>query len=158
MNCNFHPDREAVGTCRGCGKPVCSECNKPTPSGNYCPQCVQNGVPFQASIPTSTLAIVSLVLSIIGIPLTFCYGCGLIFSIAGIITGLIARHEIGQSAGRQGGSGMALAGVIIGCATAGLIVVAGLCYLLFVIVTMIIAYTSDAYSLPILLGGIRSIL
>jgi hypothetical protein len=158
MNCYFHPDREAVGNCRGCGKAVCTECNKPTQSGFYCPQCVQNGVPFQASIATSPMAIVSLVLSVIGIPLTFCYGCGLIFSIAGVVVGLIARHEIGQSGGRQGGSGMALAGIIIGLATIGLIVLAGVCYVLFLLITMIIAFTTDTQSLPILLDGIRYIL
>jgi hypothetical protein len=146
MNCYFHPDREAVGNCRGCGKAVCTECHKPAQSGFYCPQCVQNGVPFQVSIATSPLAIVSLVLSILGVPLTFCYGCGLVFSIAGIVTGLIARYEIGKNAGRQGGGGMALAGLIIGLATIGLVVLGSVCYMLFFVILMLIP-TDQSYSL-----------
>jgi hypothetical protein len=157
MTCYFHPDRPAVGTCRGCGKSVCIECNKSTQSGFYCPQCVQNGVPFQASIASSPMAIVSLVLAVIGLPLTFCYGCGLVFSIAAVIVGLVARHDIAQSGGRTGGSGMALAGIIIGLATIGIVVLAGVCYVLFLLFTLIMAYFSDTSSYGILWDGIRSI-
>jgi len=154
MNCFIHPDREAAGTCVGCGKFICAECAKTVQEKNYCPQCLQQGVPFQNSIATSPLAIISLVLSIVALPLLFCYGCGIVFSIAAVITGLIARHEIKQSGGRQSGGGMALAGVIIGLITTGLVLLAGVCYLVFIVVMLLIPTDTDYYSL---LTGLRNI-
>ena len=158
MNCYVHPDREATGTCVGCGKFICAECAQPVQGRNYCAQCVQNGVPFQQSISTNPLAIASLVLALVSVPLMFCYGCGILFSIAAIITGLVARREIRQSGGRQGGDGMAIAGLVTGIVMTGIVVVGAACYLLFLLMTIIIAYTSDPSSFSNMLGGIRSIL
>ena len=59
---------------------------------------------------TSPLAIVSLVLGIVGL---LC--CGLfLFSIGALITGFLARKQIGESQGRLKGAGMATAGLILG--------------------------------------------
>ena len=58
--------------------------------------------------PTNTMAIVSLVASIVSwvfIPI--------IAAIVGVITGHMARHEIKNSYGAQGGDGLALAGLIV---------------------------------------------
>lgn len=52
------------------------------------------------------LAIVSLVLSLVWV--------GGLASLAGIITGVMARRQIRQSGGRETGDGAALAGIIIG--------------------------------------------
>lgn len=71
----------------------------PPPPPNYGPP----GTP--ASPGTNGLAIASLVLSLLGL---FC-GIG---SIVGIILGFVARSQIQRTG--QGGSGMALAGIIIG--------------------------------------------
>jgi hypothetical protein len=148
MNCYIHPDREAAGTCVGCGKFICSECTKTVQDRNYCPACLQSGVPFQNSASTNPLAITSLILGIVSFPTAFCYGCGLIFAIAAIVFGLIARSQIRQSGGRQSGDGLALAGLILGGVVAGLIVVGGLCYLAFIVIMLLIPASSDYSLLP----------
>jgi hypothetical protein len=64
----------------------------------------------QAPAQTSPLAIVSLVLGIVGF---LC--CGLfVFSIGALVTGFLARKQIGESQGRLKGGGMATAGLILG--------------------------------------------
>ena len=64
----------------------------------------------QAPAQTSPLAIVSLVLGIVGF---LC--CGLfVFSIGALVTGFLARKQIGESQGRLKGAGMATAGLILG--------------------------------------------
>ena len=40
MNCYVHNDRPAIGTCVGCGKFICSECNTEIKGKNYCKKCV----------------------------------------------------------------------------------------------------------------------
>jgi hypothetical protein len=147
MNCYLHHDREAAGTCVGCGKFICTECTQNVQDRSYCPACVQKGVPFQQPVTTNPLAIVSLVLSLVSVPLMFCYGCGVLFSIAAIITALIARREIRQSGGRQTGDGLALAGLIVGIAITALVVIGILCYLLLLAFSIFMAYYSDQYSL-----------
>jgi hypothetical protein len=154
MNCYIHADREAAGTCVGCGKFICTECTTAVGGKNYCPTCVSSGVPSQNVSSTNTLAIISLVLSLVALPLTFCYGCGILFSIAAIILGFIARKEIKQSSGRQSGDGLALAGLIIGGITTALVILGAVCYLLFLLITVIMAYSSDGYSLWI---GLRNL-
>ena len=64
---------------------------------------------------TNGLAIASLVLGIIP--------CFLVTSILAIVFGFIARNQIEQSGGTQQGSGMALAGIILGFAWIGLSVI-----------------------------------
>ena len=41
MICYYHPDREAVGTCPGCGKNLCKDCFDLT-TGHYCYDCARN--------------------------------------------------------------------------------------------------------------------
>ena len=74
--------------------------------------------------PNNTLAVVSMVSGIVG--LTF---LPLLGSIVGVITGHIARSQIKNSEGREGGEGMATAGLVtgyIGIAFWGLMLVVGL--------------------------------
>jgi hypothetical protein len=67
---------------------------------------------------TNGLAIASLVLGILGfIP------CVLIPSILAVVFGFIARNQIDQSGGMQQGSGMALAGIILGFVWIGISVI-----------------------------------
>src|SRR4051794_10439281 len=66
----------------------------------------QYGHPQYGGAKTNTLAIISLVASLVWV-------CGL-GSIAAVITGFMARKQIRQSGGTQTGGGMAGAGVVIG--------------------------------------------
>ncbi len=70
----------------------------PPPGGYYGTNAYYQG--YSAPQPTNTLAIVSLVTSILGL------------SIIGIVTGHVARGQIRRSG--EGGAGIALAGLIIG--------------------------------------------
>lgn len=47
MNCAVHPDREASGYCRNCGKAMCSECSHKVRDVLYCEDCLarQVGLP-----------------------------------------------------------------------------------------------------------------
>jgi hypothetical protein len=74
------------------------------------------------------------VLGIVSIPLTFCYGMGVLFGIAAFVTGLIGRRQIKDSAGTQSGDGMALAGMIMGGIIGGL---AGLAIVTIVILALL---------------------
>ena len=59
--------------------------------------------------PTHTLAIVSLIASILGLTLFPAIG-----SIIGLITGYIARRDIREQPGRYAGDGLAIAGIVTG--------------------------------------------
>lgn len=73
--------------------------NTYAPQQSYLPPQQQ---PYMAAPQTNGKAIASLVLSLLGI------------SILGVIFGHIASSEIKNSGGRQGGSGLATAGLILG--------------------------------------------
>jgi hypothetical protein len=66
------------------------------------------GSPYPAQ-QTSTLALVSLIMGILGLTLLPLLG-----SVAAVITGPMARKEIQDSAYRLGGEGLASAGTILG--------------------------------------------
>ena len=40
MKCAVHPDVEASGFCRNCGKPMCSSCVRPVKDVLYCEECL----------------------------------------------------------------------------------------------------------------------
>lgn len=65
--------------------------------------------PYSAgeAAPPRTLSVLSLVLSLIGVPLICCTGAGLLFALAGIILGHLGRKK-------ESAQGLALAGLIIG--------------------------------------------
>ncbi|HTP69386.1 MAG TPA: DUF5668 domain-containing protein [Dongiaceae bacterium] len=51
MNCAVHPEAEASGFCRNCGKPMCANCVRPVKDVYYCEDCLAStmGVPASAS-------------------------------------------------------------------------------------------------------------
>lgn len=64
---------------------------------------------YSTAPPNSSLAIVSLVAAILGFTLLPFIG-----SIVAVITGMMAKKEIEESAGTLGGEGLAQAGLIVG--------------------------------------------
>jgi len=86
------------------------------------PSNVSGQQPYQHSVvPNSPMAIVSLTAGILGLTMF-----PLIGSIVAVITGVMAKNEIKQSAGAIGGHGMAQAGMILGWIGIGLGVI-GFC-------------------------------
>ena len=75
-------------------------------------------VPVMPAPKTNGMAIGSMVVSIVGATLLFCYGAGSIVGIVGAILGHVARKQI--KASKESGDGMALAGIIVGWIVAGL--------------------------------------
>jgi hypothetical protein len=84
------------------------------------------GTPMPVAAPNNPMAIVSLVLSLVGI------ACGLTAPV-GAILGHVARRQIRQRG--EGGAGMALAGIIVGWIVTGLYLI----YIAFLIVMIVIA-------------------
>lgn len=84
----------------------------PPPPQQYGGQQYPGGYPYGAPQPqqsgTNTMAIGSLVASVVGLL------CG-IGSVIGIVLGVVALNQIKQT--RQGGYGLAMAGIVVGVAT-----------------------------------------
>lgn len=76
----------------------------------------QASVQIASAPPTNGKAVASMVLGIV-----WMWG---ITSIIGLILGYIARKEIKASGGRQGGDGMAIAGIVLGWVGIGLLIFA----------------------------------
>ena len=96
--------------------------NMPEPQRFYPPPVV---------LPTSTLAVISLIAGILGF--TFVPFLG---SIIAIITGMMARGETRSSPPRAGGDGMATAGIVLGWVGVGL----GVCGLCVVLVLFVLPF------------------
>jgi len=78
-------------------------------------------------LPTSTLAIISLIAGLLG------FGMPIIASIIAIITGYLAWQETRAVPPRATGDGMATAGIIMGGIQIALGILAICCYLVFVL-------------------------
>jgi hypothetical protein len=77
------------------------------------------GGPMTAIRPTNGMAIASLISSCVGIvPFLFGLPC-----VLGIIFGFVARSQINRTNGVQQGSGLALAGIIVGFSLIALFIV-----------------------------------
>jgi hypothetical protein len=82
--------------------------------------------PYLAPLPTSTLAIISLIGGIAGF--TF---LPLLGSIVALITGYMARGETRANPPTASGDGLATAGIILGYVQIGLAVIGLCCFLLY---------------------------
>ncbi len=92
----------------------------PAPDQNWSNQGVGQNTPFQ-TLPISvgqgqnqTLAIVSLVLGILGVLLSFCCYGGIPFGIAALITGFLGMKNVNANPSMYGGKGLAIGGMITG--------------------------------------------
>jgi hypothetical protein len=67
--CYRHPGRKTSLRCYSCGRPICSQCAKPTPVGYRCPQCIREAeevfftataldyvIAFVVALPLSAIA------------------------------------------------------------------------------------------------------
>lgn len=97
--------------------------NPPAPQGSYNPQAYVAPTGYTQQPPNNGLAVTGMILGISTWVLSCCCGfvpilgifarfLSLATPIAGLICSLIARSQIKQSGGTQGGEGMALAGII----------------------------------------------
>jgi hypothetical protein len=105
-----------TGTSGASGPPVYG--TTPYANAGYSQYVPPGQNPYGQAVPRKTngLAIASLVCSCAGI---FLLG---IPAVLGVIFGFVARRQIRQSNGAQGGGGMALAGIIVGFVVVGLVV------------------------------------
>jgi hypothetical protein len=88
------------------------------------------GAPVVTARQNNGLAVASLVLSCVGIiPFLFGIPC-----ILGVIFGFVARSQIRRTNGVQGGSGLALAGIIVGFSLIAL-------FILFVVLVVVVSPT-----------------
>ena len=53
MKCAVHPDAEATGFCRNCGKPMCPACVRPVRDVYYCEDCLAKVMGVSAPLPPS---------------------------------------------------------------------------------------------------------
>jgi TM2 domain-containing membrane protein YozV len=51
MKCAVHPEAEATGFCRNCGKPMCSVCVRPVRDVLYCEDCLAKVTGLSAAAP-----------------------------------------------------------------------------------------------------------
>jgi|GEM_PF-424129 len=114
-NCNS-PVRDSDSKCSNCGY-ILSPRNDPASS--Y----MNTNPPMFTQIKTNGYAIASMVLGIVSIPLVCCCYIGIIPAILAVIFGFVARNQIKESPYPQKGNGMALAGIITGFCSIGLIII-----------------------------------
>jgi hypothetical protein len=101
----------------------CPKCSSPINDPDLvCSQCGYSLPAAPTQIKTNGFAIASMVLGIVSIPLLCCCYIGAVPAIIAIIFGFIARNKIKEAFGSQKGEGMALAGIITGFSTLGLII------------------------------------
>ncbi len=87
---------------------------------------------YPAPPPTNGMAVASLVLGIVSLACSQC-----ITAIPGVIFGHIALKQIRESGGTQGGRGMAIAGLVTGYISLGLVAVVLLAYGIIALVALL---------------------
>ncbi len=101
---------------------------------NYPPNVNQN------TLPSSTLAIVSMIAGILGFTFFPLFG-----TIVALITGYMARSETRSIPPRASGDGMATAGIVMGWIQAGLAVVGICCFAAYFVFVVGLAATQSGH-------------
>ena len=118
-NCNAIIDENDT-ICKSCGASL-SSINNPSesmPSDNNPSKISSQSDTPAPSVPKNNgMAIASMVLGIVSIPLLCCYGVGIIPAILAVVLGFVSKKKIEESNGLEIGRGMSLAGIIIGFAS-----------------------------------------
>lgn len=96
MKCAVHPDLEATGYCRNCGKPMCPACIRPVRDVLYCEDCLARvvGLTPPPAVTPSDPAVVPVVPGVppVGVPQTAKGSPALAF-ILGLVPGLGAIYN-----------------------------------------------------------------
>ena len=101
----------------------------PPAPGPYYGGPVQYGAAGYPAQRNNSLALISMICGIAGLVLMFFCGFGFLPAVAALITGFMGRSQINQSGGTQGGSGMALTGIITGGVAVALSVIVFIIFL-----------------------------
>jgi len=120
LDCASHPGVAATGICSRCFRGCCPSCLTIASDGRYfCVNCVVIGRNPPAIADGSSigpLAIVSMVLSLVGISGICCFP-GIAMAISGSVMGIVELGRIRKGQSPAGGRGFAIAGCIIGAVT-----------------------------------------
>ncbi len=112
-NCNYsNQDFDTV--CNNCGSPL-NPVNEP---GTYGMNPYGTGNP-PMPVKTNGMAIASMVLGIVAVPLLCCWFIGVVPAVLAIIFGFLAKNNIKSSYGAEKGDGMAIAGIVLGFVAIG---------------------------------------
>mgnify|MGYP006286930151 CR=1 FL=1 len=115
-NCNAIVNENDT-ICKSCGASL-SSINSPVDNN---PSEAATLAPITPSVPKNNgMAIASMVLGIVSIPLICCCYIGVATGILAVIFGFLSGNKIKESNGAEKGEGMALAGIILGFSAIGL--------------------------------------
>jgi hypothetical protein len=115
MHCYRHPRRETRVSCATCGRPICTECMKPTDVGIKCPddaklpRSARTGVMKPNQVLKTFLAGIGVAL--VGIPVAY-----VLLNLAGILTfvlAIAAGYGAGTLVYRAGGRNGGLLAVVV---------------------------------------------
>jgi Domain of unknown function (DUF5668)/B-box zinc finger len=118
MKCTVHPDIDATGFCRNCGRPLCPQCTRDVHGALYCEDCLGKLV----AAPPATAATAALSPHApqpgVALGLGFIPGLGAVYNgeyIKALIHVLIFSGLIAAQSSNVSGSGHAFLGVVLGC-------------------------------------------
>lgn len=132
--CNFSCEDDDV-ICKNCGflflpnglNAQQSEAKAEEPSENQNPSGLTHNAEAQNVPRNNGMAIASLVLGIIGLVFSCCYGVGAVFGIIALAFGIISSRQIKKSHEQNGG--MSVAGIILGI----IAIVVGVLVVIFIV-------------------------
>jgi tetratricopeptide (TPR) repeat protein len=71
LYCYRHPDRETGLRCTNCGNPICPDCVRPAPVGQFCPDCARERRPVNYQVEAWHIVVAAVVALVYGTLMTF---------------------------------------------------------------------------------------
>jgi Domain of unknown function (DUF5668)/B-box zinc finger len=115
MNCAVHPDVEATGFCRNCGKALCPACTRDVRGALYCENCLANIVSAPALAPAQAHSGPN---PWVALTLGFIPGLGAVYNgeyVKALIHVLVFGGLIAAQSSDVPGSYHAFLGIALGC-------------------------------------------